>query len=1111
MMNSVIHKDELLSCNAKWQVTVNLLAKYLKVPAGLILQISENELDIFICSQTVGNPYKANTKLPTGEGRYFETVLIDNEILNIPNALKNKQWKNNPDLAVDMISYLGVPILWPDRSVFGTICVLDSKERFFKQDCIDLLLQFRSLFESDLQNLVHTKKIIEKEKGTSTERVENFQHLFDKNPISLWEEDFTEAMILLNKLKKTGITDVKAYLDKNPEFVQKCAKKIKIININEASVKLYKATNKEALIDNLQTTFNEHSLEIFKNELTAFANGETSFESEYEILTLTGETIHVNLKIFPIDGKEKVLSKAIVSLYDITEKVKSRNKIKKINRQLIEERNVFTRGNVVVFKWMLGSNGAVEYVSQNVSNVFGYSVEDFVSGKITFGDIVYKKDIQRIRDQISQARQKNLDSYEHKPYRIVHKNGKIVWLHDFTTIIKNKKGEITHNIGYVNDITKGKLLELEKDNLLEAVTKQRNEFESLTEEFQILNEELEYRNAEIRESEERFKKLSSSTFEGIVIHKRGIVKDLNDTIVKMFGYTRNELVGKDIIKLIIPANYHKTVFQHIKAKSEDIYEIEGRTKGGSIIPLEIQSKLSSYNGVEVRVTAVRDISDRKEKEKDLLLLNERLSVATDTGKIGIWEWDLKTELAHWNNNMFEIHGKPNTGAMNYRNWLNFIHEDYRKKVSDAIDQLAVDGGSAQMELKIIRENGERRNVIASAKANLTEQGKINRIIGAYIDITELKIAKKDKKSSEENFRLLFENSPLGIFTALPKGQIIDANLALINVLGSPSIEETKKINVLTFPLLLENGFVDDFKEIVKSGKIIRREYSYQTKWGKIVNLWAHIFPLKDKKGQINKIYIIIEDISVRKHIENELRNQKILFETMFNAISDGIVITNKERKITLPNKGVLKMFKYSMREVIGKKTDVFYAEQTNYEDAGVKVYNEDAVKNQELYITKYKDKEGRVFTGETFGTKLFTERGEWIGNLGVIRDVSERISMINELKYAKDKAEKDEKNYREIFNNATDAIYIQDINGRFIDVNEGAENMYGYPKEYFVGKTPEFLSAPGKNDLENIGALVQMAFKGEAQQYEFWGIRKRAKYFLKLYVHKKVFMAGRML
>jgi PAS domain S-box-containing protein len=79
----------------------------------------------------------------------------------------------------------------------------------------------------------------------------------------------------------------------------------------------------------------------------------------------------------------------------------------------------------------------------------------------------------------------------------------------------------------------------------------------------------------------------------------------------------------------------------------------------------------------------------------------------------------------------------------------------------------------------------------------------------------------------------------------------------------------------------------------------------------------------------------------------------------------------------------------------------------------------------------------------------------------------------------------------------TDAIYIQDKDGKFVDVNMGAVRMYGYPREYFIGKTPDFLSAPGKNDINVTASLIQKAFLGEPQKFEFWGIDKNGRVFPK--------------
>lgn len=77
-----------------------------------------------------------------------------------------------------------------------------------------------------------------------------------------------------------------------------------------------------------------------------------------------------------------------------------------------------------------------------------------------------------------------------------------------------------------------------------------------------------------------------------------------------------------------------------------------------------------------------------------------------------------------------------------------------------------------------------------------------------------------------------------------------------------------------------------------------------------------------------------------------------------------------------------------------------------------------------------------------------------------------------------------------ILNSVTEAIYIQDENGVFLNVNQSAEKMYGYPRENFIGRTPEFLAAPGRNDHQRPFHQINRVFNGEPVEFEFWGINR---------------------
>lgn len=97
-----------------------------------------------------------------------------------------------------------------------------------------------------------------------------------------------------------------------------------------------------------------------------------------------------------------------------------------------------------------------------------------------------------------------------------------------------------------------------------------------------------------------------------------------------------------------------------------------------------------------------------------------------------------------------------------------------------------------------------------------------------------------------------------------------------------------------------------------------------------------------------------------------------------------------------------------------------------------------------------------------------------------------------------------ESSYFELFNTVTEAIYIQKVDGTFLDVNNGAVTMYGYTREELIGRNPEFVSAPGKNDLSKIIKITQrVAATGNSEQFEFWGRRKNGEIFPKEVVCNK--------
>lgn len=117
---------------------------------------------------------------------------------------------------------------------------------------------------------------------------------------------------------------------------------------------------------------------------------------------------------------------------------------------------------------------------------------------------------------------------------------------------------------------------------------------------------------------------------------------------------------------------------------------------------------------------------------------------------------------------------------------------------------------------------------------------------------------------------------------------------------------------------------------------------------------------------------------------------------------------------------------------------------------------------------------------------------------------------ITRARQAVDAARVAETSYRSLFNSVAEAIYIQDRKGRFLDVNDGAAKMYGYPREFLIGKTPAVISAPGRNDLKKVRRAIKLAFEGQPQEFEFWGLRSNGEAFPKNVRLYKVSTSARM-
>lgn len=177
-----------------------------------------------------------------------------------------------------------------------------------------------------------------------------------------------------------------------------------------------------------------------------------AYDVEYRFRKKNGEYIWFYDRGFFIYNNEGKAIRMLGMMQDITQR-------KEFEAEIKRERNLFIGGPVVLFRWKRAEGLPVEYVSANVIQ-FGYTQEDFTSGRISYASIIHPDDINRIVGEVEYYTKNDYKNYE-QFYRIRKSDGSYIHLYDFTVTVRDEGGIITHYDGYVFDITELKNTENE--------------------------------------------------------------------------------------------------------------------------------------------------------------------------------------------------------------------------------------------------------------------------------------------------------------------------------------------------------------------------------------------------------------------------------------------------------------------------------------------------------------------------------------------------------------------------------------------------------------------------------------------------------------------------
>jgi PAS domain S-box-containing protein len=160
------------------------------------------------------------------------------------------------------------------------------------------------------------------------------RHIFHATGVSIWEQDFSAVKAGIEDLKRSGVVDFHEYLKASPEYIDHAISLVRIVDVNEATLKLFGASNKEELLISLNTVFTRATREVFAGELIAIAQGQTSFEGETILKKLTGEPMVVLFSVsFP--PPDAAFDAVLVSIMDITDRKRAEQELEELAGRLI--------------------------------------------------------------------------------------------------------------------------------------------------------------------------------------------------------------------------------------------------------------------------------------------------------------------------------------------------------------------------------------------------------------------------------------------------------------------------------------------------------------------------------------------------------------------------------------------------------------------------------------------------------------------------------------------------------------------------------------------------------------------------------------------------------
>ncbi|QIK38455.1 PAS domain S-box protein [Caldichromatium japonicum] len=661
------------------------------------------------------------------------------------------------------------------------------------------------------------------------------------------------------------------------------------------------------------------------------------------------------------------------------------------------------------------------YISPNVEQILGYPPSQLLSPPRLFAELIYAEDLGLFQETIAES------LVHHRPFielslRLQVQSGGYRWCYQYAYLKCDAQGRLQILCGHLLD----KHREIET---LQRLEQEEHKFRTLFDFYPdatLLIDPSDY-----------------STLE------------FNRIAYEQLGYTAEEFK-----KLRIPDYEARETPQDVAAHIRNIiihgcdtFETQHRCKDGQILDIHVAVSRVVFDKRPLLLAVFRNITRRKEAERQLRQSEERLKLATDAAHLGILDYDLQYDWLFWDERMYALYGCiPETFGHRLKDWLALLVPESIPAVEAGLAALIASDQSFDIDFQIRRtDTGEVRTLRALARVIRDELGQALRIVGINEDITERILASRRLQSEEAKFRGLFELSPVGIaMNDFQTGRFLEFNRAA----NEPTGYTSEEFSQLTFWDLTPKEYLPQelaaLESLAKNGYYGPYQKEYIRKDGSRYPVLLNGFKVTTPEGR-EVIWSIIQDISTLEEAQREIRDREQRLQQLAEQSRTVTWEVNAEGLFTYVSPVSELVWGYRSDELVGQK----YAYDLHPEE-GREAFKEEilAVAAQggtfQNFINPVQRKDGQIIWVSTTCLPVLDEQGRLLGYRGSDIDITEA-------KLAQDALEAERERFRGIFEKSGSgvAVFRPTKDGQdfiFVDYNPAGERMDQTPRAAVIGR-----------------------------------------------------------